>query len=179
MLDAGEIDAIFTARAPSSFTSGSPNVRRLFGNYWEVEEDYFRRTGIFPIMHTIVIKRKIYEENRGSRCLLQGFVASKNMTLEVLQNTASLHSSLPWLVRSVEHAKKLMGDDWWTYGIEKNRHALDTLCRIISSRAWRQKRWPSKTCLPLRLSTSSRYRGLVFAMRRRAVSRYKKRGILK
>ena len=130
MLDEGEIDALFTARAPSAFTSGSPNVARLFESYWEVEEDYFRRTGIFPIMHTVVIKRKIYEENPWlAMSLYKAFAASKNMTLKALQNTASLHSSLPWLVRSVEHAKKLMGDDWWTYGIEKNRHALDTLCR--------------------------------------------------
>ena len=132
MLDTGEIDALFTARAPSSFTSGSPNVKRLFENYWEVEQDYFQRTGIFPIMHTVVIKRTIYEENPWiAMSLYKALVVSKNMALKSLQQTAALHSSLPWLVHHVDHARMVMGDDWWTYGIEKNRQTIETLCQYL------------------------------------------------
>jgi len=132
MLDTGEIDALFTARAPSSFTSGSPNVKRLFDKYWEVEEDYFRRTGIFPIMHTVVIKRAMYEKNPWvAMSFYKALLASKNMTLKNLQQTAALHSSLPWLVHHVDHARRIIGDDWWTYGIGKNRHVIETLCQYL------------------------------------------------
>jgi 4,5-dihydroxyphthalate decarboxylase len=59
MVDRGELDAVVTAGAPSSFMKGSPNVKRLFENYREAEEGYFRRTGVFPIMHTIIVKRDV------------------------------------------------------------------------------------------------------------------------
>jgi 4,5-dihydroxyphthalate decarboxylase len=132
MLDAGEIDALFTARAPSSFTSGSPNVKRLFENYWDVEQDYFQRTGIFPIMHTVVIKRTLYEKDPWvAMSLYKALVASKNMALKSLQNTAALHCSLPWLVHHVDLSRRVIGDDWWSYGIEKNRKAIETLCQYL------------------------------------------------
>lgn len=67
MLDDGELDAMFTARTPSSFSKGSPNVARLFENYREVESKYSETTGIFPIMHTIIFKRDVYEKTRGLR----------------------------------------------------------------------------------------------------------------
>ncbi len=130
MLDSGEIDALFTARAPSSFTSGSPNVRRLFDKYWDVEEDYFRRTSIFPIMHTVVIKRSVYEKNPWvAMSLYKALMTSKNMTLKNLQQTVALPASLPWLPHHVDHTRRVMGDDWWPYGIEKNRQTIDTICQ--------------------------------------------------
>ncbi len=130
MLDDGEIDALFTARAPSSFTSGSPNVKRLFENYWEVEEEYFRRTAIFPIMHAVVLKRTIYEASPWvAMSLYKAAMVSKNMMLKSLQHTFALQASLPWLVHHLDHTRKVMGDDWWAYGIEKNRKTIEALCQ--------------------------------------------------
>jgi 4,5-dihydroxyphthalate decarboxylase len=130
MLDTGEIDALFAARAPSCLVAGSPNVKRLFDNYWEMEEDYYRRTGIFPIMHTVIIKRQVYEKNPWvAMSLYKACLASKSLALGTLQHTYALHISLPWLVHHVDHTRKVMGDDWWPYGIEKNRKTIEALCQ--------------------------------------------------
>jgi 4,5-dihydroxyphthalate decarboxylase len=130
MLDAGEIDAMFTARAPSCFVEGSPNVARLFTSYMEVEKEYYRKTRIFPIMHAVVIKRVVYEENPWvAMSLYKALAVSKNMVLRSLQHTFALHAALPWLVSHVDETRRIMGDDWWPYGIEKNRETLDALCR--------------------------------------------------
>ena len=130
MLDEGEIDALFTARAPSSFTSGSPNVKHLFDRYWEAEEEYFKRTGIFPIMHAVAIKRSVYEQHPWvAMSLYKALLASKNLTLKSMQHTFALHATLPWLVHHVDETRKVMGDDWWPYGIEKNRKTIEALCQ--------------------------------------------------
>lgn len=141
MLDAGELDALFAARAPSCFVAGSPNVKRLFDNYWEVEEDYYRRTGIFPIMHTVIIKRSVYEKNPWvAMSLFKASVASKNIALRNLQQTHALFASLPWLIRQVDHTRRIMGDDWWPYGIEKNRKSIDALCQYSFEQSLSVKR---------------------------------------
>jgi 4,5-dihydroxyphthalate decarboxylase len=130
MLDDGEIDALFTARTPSCFTKGSPKVRRLFAHCGEVEKDYYERTHIFPIMHTVVIKRKVYEEHPWvAMSLYKALTASKNIALENLRHTFALHVALPWLVWYVEETREIMGEDWWPYGIEKNRETLEAMCR--------------------------------------------------
>jgi 4,5-dihydroxyphthalate decarboxylase len=130
MLDAGEIDALFTARAPSCFVKGSPNVKRLFANYWEVEQEYYMRTGIFPIMHAVALKRSVYEANPWiAMSLYKACVASKNLTLQSLQHTFALHATLPWLVWHVDQTRKVMGDDWWPYGIEKNRTTIEAMAQ--------------------------------------------------
>jgi 4,5-dihydroxyphthalate decarboxylase len=129
MLDKGEIDALFTARTPSCFLGGSPNVRRLFDNYAEVEKEYYLKTRIFPIMHAIVIKRTMYEANPWvAMSLYKAFSASKNLVLQNMRHTFALHTTLPWLMSYVDETRKLMGDDWWPYGIERNRQTVEALC---------------------------------------------------
>jgi 4,5-dihydroxyphthalate decarboxylase len=130
MLDTGEIDALFTARAPSCFTTGSPNVDRLFPNYVEVEKEYYRKTHIFPIMHGVVIKRSLYEEHPWvAMSLYKALEASKNLTLKSLHLTSALHVMLPWLVRHLEETETIMGKDWWPYGIENNRETIEAICQ--------------------------------------------------
>ena len=130
MLDNGEIDALFTARAPSCFTNGSPNVARLFENYREVEEGYFRKTGIFPIMHTVIIRRDVYKKNPWMAVnLFKAFCKAKDMAVKSYSETAALHITLPWINAEAERTSEILGDDWWPYGLQKNRKVLDTFLR--------------------------------------------------
>ena len=130
MLDEGEVDALFTARAPSCFQNGSPNVARLFENPREEEEQYFRKTGIFPIMHTIIVQREIYEKNPWIAMeLYKAFSEAKKLVLGNYTRTEALHATLPWVHDELDRTEKIMGDDWWPYGVSKNRHVLETFLR--------------------------------------------------
>jgi 4,5-dihydroxyphthalate decarboxylase len=131
MLREGEIDALYTARMPSSYQAGKAEpVRRLFENYMEVEQAYYRKTKIFPIMHTVAIRRDIYEQYPWvAMNLYKAFVESQRLCYEDLYVTAALKTSLPWLTKHVEDARALMGDDFWPYGFQKNRETLATFLR--------------------------------------------------
>ena len=130
MLYDGEIDALYTARMPSTFTKGDGVVKRLFENYQEVERQYYRDTQIFPIMHTVVIRREVYEANRWiAQSLTKAFMEAQKMTSEALNETAALKAMLPHLTAYVEETKREFGDDWWAYGLEKNIKTLETFTR--------------------------------------------------
>jgi 4,5-dihydroxyphthalate decarboxylase len=130
MLDEGEIDGLLTARAPSCFVKRSPNVARLFPNYREVEEDYYRKTGIFPIMHTLIISKRIYQNNPWvAMSLYKAFCLAKDVVMQGYGETAALHVTLPWLGAELERTKGIMGEDWWPYGLSKNRTTLETFLR--------------------------------------------------
>ena len=130
MLADGEIDALHTARTPSTFRTRPDQVVRLFPNYREVEQRYFRDTGIFPIMHTVVIRRDVYEQNRWvAQALYKAFVAAQRRTYEDLDVTAALKTMLPWLPSHLEETRGLMGEDFWPYGFQANRKTLSTFLR--------------------------------------------------
>jgi len=136
MLDSGEIDAILTNRIPSCFINGSPNVERLFPNFREVEEDYFKRTGIFPIMHAVVIKRELYEANRWiATSLYKAFCQAKDEVTNKYDIGSALYVTLPWLFDEVEKTRLAMGQDFWSYGIGPNRKTLETFFRIHHEQA--------------------------------------------
>ncbi len=128
MLRDGEIDALATARKPSTYDGR--RVVRLFPDHVEVEKAYFRKTGIFPIMHVIAIRRDVYERHRWvARALLKAFREAQAITYEGLKETAALKGMLPWFNAHVEEAVELMGSDFWPYGLEPNRHVLETFIR--------------------------------------------------
>ncbi|HXU21262.1 MAG TPA: ABC transporter substrate-binding protein [Verrucomicrobiae bacterium] len=130
MLESGEIDALYTARAPSTFGNGSGKVLRLFENYQAVEQEYFSRTKIFPIMHTIVIRRDVYEKDRWvAQSLYRAFAQAQQMAYEELYDSGALHFMLPWLVRHAEETRALMGANFWPYGLERNTHTLEMFLR--------------------------------------------------
>lgn len=130
MLYDGEIDALYTARMPSSYRKGDGKVTRLFENYVDVEREYFKETGLFPIMHTVVVRREIYEANRWvAQSLYKALVESQRRTYEDLNETAALKAMLPWLNSHVEEVRKEMGDDFWPYGLQKNRANLEVFLR--------------------------------------------------
>jgi 4,5-dihydroxyphthalate decarboxylase len=130
MLDAGEIDALYTARMPSTFIHGSGKVHRLFEDYESVEREYYIRTKIFPIMHTVVIRREVYERYPWvAQSLYKAFVLAQREVYQELYQTAALKYMLPWLIRHVEETRAAMGQDFWPYGFEPNLHALNTFLR--------------------------------------------------
>jgi len=130
MLDAGEIDALYTARMPSTFTQGSGSVKRLFEDYPAIERGYYLKTKIFPIMHTVVIRRDVYEKHPWvAQSLCKAFVLAQREVYQDLYQTAALKYMLPWLIRHVEDTRALMGQDFWPYGVEPNVHVLGTFLR--------------------------------------------------
>jgi 4,5-dihydroxyphthalate decarboxylase len=130
MLADGEIDALYTARAPSTFYSRPDAVRRLFSDSAQVERDYFRRTGIFPIMHVIALRRDVYRRDPWiAQSLVKAFTLAKQLAYDDLKVTASLATLLPWQVTAVEDAVREMGPDWWSYGLAPNRATLETFLR--------------------------------------------------
>lgn len=130
MLDEGELDALFAARSPSCFQQGSPNVTRLFQDYPEVEKQYYLKTGIFPIMHTIILKQEVYRKNPWiAVSLFKAFSIAKDILVKRFSETAALHVTLPWAVAELERTEGIMGRDWWPYGLAKNRKTLETFLR--------------------------------------------------
>jgi 4,5-dihydroxyphthalate decarboxylase len=130
MLASGEIDALHTARMPSTYGDGRGRVRRLFADYPDVERDYYTRTGIFPIMHTIAIRSEVYERRRWiAQALAKAFAEAQRRTYADLYVTAALKTMLPWLTAHVEDARTLMGEDFWPYGLAANRATLATFLR--------------------------------------------------
>jgi len=130
MIESGEIDALYTAEAPATY-GRSRNVRQLFDDPTAVEERYFRDTGIFPIMHTVVIRRELYEKERWiARSLQKAFEEARRLALDELRETVALKITLPWLHEHVEHTAAVFGtNDFWTYGFAPNRATLDAFVR--------------------------------------------------
>jgi 4,5-dihydroxyphthalate decarboxylase len=130
MIADGELDAMHTARTPSTFYTQPKRVKRLFEDYVEVEKAYYRKTKIFPIMHTVVIRRELYEKNRWiAQSLAKAFAQAQQKAYFNLQTTMALTAMLPWQVAHVEEARRELGEDWWPYGCEPNRHVLETFLR--------------------------------------------------
>jgi 4,5-dihydroxyphthalate decarboxylase len=130
MLETGDIDAMIGARAPSCFTRGAPNVARLFPDYPAAEADYFRRHRIFPIMHIVGIRKTLAERHPWLPVsVFKAFERARELAMAELGQIGHLFVSLPWSVASYEAAKELLGDDYWSYGFETNRHVLDTFMR--------------------------------------------------
>jgi 4,5-dihydroxyphthalate decarboxylase len=128
MLESGAIDALMSPRMPSSFVAGSARVGRLFPDYKRAEIEYFHRTQIFPLMHVIVIRKNIYDENPWiAQSLYKAFIEAKDRCFHRLYDTNVLHVSLPWFAAEYEDTVAAMGKDYWPYGFAPNRLALETL----------------------------------------------------
>jgi len=122
LLNEGKIDA-YIGPLPRELP---PNVVRFFPDYAKAEQDYYRKTSIFPIMHVLVVRRKIVEANPWlAKSLYQAFLKSKEMAVERLWNSAALAVSLPWQVPSVDEQTKIMGGDIWPYGVKNNLPTLN------------------------------------------------------
>ena len=130
MLAKGEIDGLLSARAPSCFRDGNPNVARLFPNYPEVEEAYYKKTKLFPIMHAIGIRKSLVEKHPWlAVSVYKAFLKAKAICMHEMGEIGHLHVTQPWSVHEYERLKKVMGEDYWSYGAHENKHPLETLMR--------------------------------------------------
>jgi 4,5-dihydroxyphthalate decarboxylase len=135
MLKNGELDALFALYIPSIFEKGSPRIARLFPNYKEVEQDYYRRTRIFPIMHTVVLRDDVYREHPWvANSIYRAFCDARDLAVNAvngLHDTDALRLSLPWLISYVEETWQIFGKDFWSYGLESNRPTLEAIGQYV------------------------------------------------
>jgi 4,5-dihydroxyphthalate decarboxylase len=132
MFEAGELDALFSILIPKLFVSGSPSIARLFPDFKAVEQDYYRRTRVFPIMHVVVLRKDIHRQHPWvAKNLYRAFCQARDAAVAPLYDTDALATSLPWLIDHVEESRSVFGADFWPYGIEPNRPALQALCRWV------------------------------------------------
>lgn len=123
MLATGEIDALISARRPTSFDAGA--ARRLFPDPWALARDFYRRTKIFPIMHTVVIRAELVDRHRWlAQSLFKAFDAAKDLAYEALGEESALATSLPFQLEQAEQTALLMGADPWAYGLAANHETL-------------------------------------------------------
>jgi 4,5-dihydroxyphthalate decarboxylase len=141
MLADGRIDALQSPRVPSSFTAGDGRVRRLFTDPVAAEKEYFAETGIFPIMHVVVVRRDVYERYPWvAQSLTKALGLAKKQAMANLYDSSALRFMLPWLIPGVEEARSLLGADYWSYGLAANEQALATFLRYHYEQglSWRQ-----------------------------------------
>lgn len=127
MLLSGELDAMINAQPPKLYLDGDPRIRRVYENYREEEENYFANTGIFPIMHTVAIRRDIFERNRWvAMNLLEAFEIAKNNSIARALDLSVPGFPVPWQAEhTVATSRKIFGPgQYWPYGIDANRTAL-------------------------------------------------------
>lgn len=131
MLVAGEVDAVFSARPPNSFSNGDGQVVRLFPDYVETEKSYYKETGIFPIMHVIAIRGSTLDRHPWiAMNLFKAFTEAKNRSVERTLDITASNFPLPWSGNIAYQAQQLLGDDIWPYGIEPNRVTLEAFLKF-------------------------------------------------
>jgi 4,5-dihydroxyphthalate decarboxylase len=141
LLEAGEIDAMMVLQLPPSFIRGAPHIRRLFPDFKQIEIDYYRRTGIFPVMHTVAIRKQLYDASPWvAKSLYQAFARAKDIALHGLWDTDALHLTLPFLIEHVEEARRVFGADFFSYGLGPNRVGIDALCQYLHEEALTPRR---------------------------------------
>jgi 4,5-dihydroxyphthalate decarboxylase len=126
LLEAGEIDGFIAPRPPSLVEKGHPNIGWLFADPVAVAKDYFRRTGLFPIMHVVGIRRALAEQHPWlPGAVFKAFEQAKQVGMAKLADTSATKVTLPFVEEALRDARALMGEDFWSYGVERNRKVLD------------------------------------------------------
>ena len=144
LLLAGELDAVIAPTPPDGFTAGDKAVRRLFTDPAAEERAYYARTGLFPIMHVIGVRRTLADEHPGLAAdLFRAFVEARNLAMREHDLTARSSANrmmLPWFADQWEATKDLMGQDFWPYGVAENRAELEAICRYSHEQNLGRKR---------------------------------------
>jgi 4,5-dihydroxyphthalate decarboxylase len=132
MFATGELDALLSLYIPKLFLDGSPRIARLFPNFKEVETDYYRRTRILPIMHTVVVREDVHKEHPWvAKRIYKAFCEAKAIAVDGLYDTDALRVALPFLIEHVEENWRIFGKDFWAYGVEPNRPTWEAIARFV------------------------------------------------
>ncbi len=130
LLETGDIDGFIAPRPPSLVEAGNPNIGWLFGDPVAAAKDYYRRTGIFPIMHLVGVRRTLAEKHPWlPAAVLKALEQSKRIALEALSDTSATKVTLPFVEEQLKAARDLLGPDHWPYGVARNRTTLETFLR--------------------------------------------------
>jgi len=153
MLLAGELDAIISAREPASFLARDPRIARLWPDYRSIEESYFRETGIFPIMHVMVIKKEALIRHPWiAMNLLRAFEEAKANSLKRLSGIVHSPIPIPWLQDAFERAASVLGEDFWPYGIDANRRTLESFLQFCVEQGVTQRTLTVEELFPREVS---------------------------
>lgn len=127
----GDVDALFHPSEPQAYHDGNPIVARLFADSRKVEQDYFAKTGIFPIMHAVAVRNDVIEANPWlAKAVFDAYAQSKQLAYDTLKTTAAYFTTLPWIAQEAEETRKLMGENYWPYGLEPNLKTLNALLQF-------------------------------------------------
>jgi 4,5-dihydroxyphthalate decarboxylase len=138
MLERGEIDALASVMIPKTLGT---TVRRLFANPRQVERDYYERTRIFPIMHTFVLKTRLYEQNPWlAVSFYRAFSRARDIAYHWMYDTDALTVSLPWVIGELEATRKIFGPQIWDYSIEGSRPTLEALVTHLDQQKLTRRR---------------------------------------
>jgi ABC-type nitrate/sulfonate/bicarbonate transport system substrate-binding protein len=131
LLATGGIDALYSPRIPGSFMRGDDRVARLFPDTVAAEKAYYASTGIFPIMHVVVVRREIYQRHRWvAQSLTKALIQAKQQAYDRIYDASALRFMEPWLNQHLEDARRLLGEDYWSYGLgTRDRNVLATFLR--------------------------------------------------
>jgi 4,5-dihydroxyphthalate decarboxylase len=145
LLEEGQIDALFTANVPQPVLDGSPKITRLFPDFEPVERDYFRRTGPFPMMHTVVVKRELLDARPDLvRSVQRAFRDAKDVAAQRYREARRLYqvqTMVPWMNALVDRNGDTFADDWFPYGMDENRAAVDTYLRYHHEQGLSPRQW--------------------------------------
>ncbi len=130
LLDRGDIDGFIGPRPPSRQALKNPNIGWLFDDPTAAAKDYYQRTGVFPIMHVVGIRKELAERHRWLPAAVQkAFTQSKAAALELLADTSATKVTLPFVEEQLKAARETMGEDYWSYGVAPARKTLETFVR--------------------------------------------------
>jgi 4,5-dihydroxyphthalate decarboxylase len=137
----GDVDALFHAAEPKAYQEGHPQVARLFVDSRKTERAYFAKTGIFPIMHAVAVRRDVILAHPWlPKAVFEAYSQAKQLTYDYMKTSAWYKTSLPWVAQEAEETRQLMGDDYWPYAIEPNRKALNALLQYSHEQGLAKRR---------------------------------------
>lgn len=126
LLETGVVDAALIHHVPDCFESGSPRVKRIFADYDTAEREYYRRTGLHPIMHCVVVRRDVHKRHPWvARSMFNALCEARQIAMERLRDTGAYNVMLPFLPAVVDEAREIFGEGFWSYGLESNRGVLE------------------------------------------------------
>jgi 4,5-dihydroxyphthalate decarboxylase len=157
LLLAGDLDGIISAREPAAFLARDPRIARLWPDYRSIEEGYYRDTGVFPIMHVIVIRNETLGRHPWiAMNLFRAFDEAKANSLKRLSSIVNSSVAIPWMHYAYDHAQEVIGENFWPYGIEGNRRTLEAFLRYCGEQGVTQRAVSVEELFPHELSKTFR-----------------------